>query len=49
MHNFIILINFSFLGKVEIITGVGKAMSPKLTKWGNPNRPISGSGNETTH
>ena len=31
-------------GKVEIITGVGKAMSIKLTKWGNPNRPIISSG-----
>ncbi|XP_068916226.1 follistatin-related protein 5-like isoform X2 [Tenebrio molitor] len=31
-------------GKVEIITGVGKAVSMKLTKWNNPNRPISGSG-----
>ncbi|XP_012285083.1 follistatin-related protein 5, partial [Orussus abietinus] len=31
-------------GKVEMITGVGKAMSPSLTKWGNPNRPIVQSG-----
>ncbi|XP_063920258.1 follistatin-related protein 5-like [Zophobas morio] len=31
-------------GKVEIITGVGKAVPMKLTKWNNPNRPISGSG-----
>ncbi|GJQ68334.1 hypothetical protein Trydic_g16928 [Trypoxylus dichotomus] len=31
-------------GKVEMITGVGKPVSTKLTKWGNPNRPISGSG-----
>ncbi|XP_065160651.1 follistatin-related protein 5-like [Atheta coriaria] len=31
-------------GKVEIITGVGRAMNIKLAKWGNPNRPISGSG-----
>ncbi|KAI4470268.1 follistatin-related [Holotrichia oblita] len=30
--------------KVEMITGVGKPVSTKLTKWGNPNRPISGSG-----
>lgn len=31
-------------GKVEMITGVGKATSPHLTKWGNPNRPIIQSG-----
>ncbi|XP_018322543.1 follistatin-related protein 5 [Agrilus planipennis] len=31
-------------GKVEIITGVGKARSSKLSKWGNPNRPIESSG-----
>ncbi|CAH1955941.1 unnamed protein product, partial [Acanthoscelides obtectus] len=31
-------------GKVEIITGVGKAIPVQLTKWNNPNRPISGSG-----
>lgn len=31
-------------GKVEIITGVGKAVPVKLTQWNNPNRPISGSG-----
>ncbi|XP_049818576.1 follistatin-related protein 5-like [Aethina tumida] len=31
-------------GKVEIITGVGKAIPMQLTKWNNPNRPISGSG-----
>ncbi|OAD59512.1 Follistatin-related protein 5 [Eufriesea mexicana] len=31
-------------GKVEMITGVGKATSPNLTKWGNPNRPIVQSG-----
>ncbi|XP_043473135.1 follistatin-related protein 5-like isoform X1 [Leptopilina heterotoma] len=31
-------------GKVEMITGVGKAMSPSLAKWGNPNRPIVQSG-----
>lgn len=34
----------AFSGKVEIITGVGKAMPAKLAKWNNPNRPISGSG-----
>ncbi|XP_017770314.1 PREDICTED: follistatin-related protein 5-like, partial [Nicrophorus vespilloides] len=31
-------------GKVEIITGVGRAMAPEMAKWGNPNRPIGGSG-----
>lgn len=31
-------------GKVEIITGVGKAMPVKMIRWNNPNRPISGSG-----
>ncbi|XP_043287172.1 follistatin-related protein 5-like isoform X3 [Venturia canescens] len=31
-------------GKVEMITGVGKAMPMNLTKWGNPNRPIVQSG-----
>nr|XP_034186880.1 follistatin-related protein 5-like isoform X2 [Osmia lignaria] len=31
-------------GKVEMITGVGKATPPNLTKWGNPNRPIVQSG-----
>ncbi|KAG5307848.1 FSTL5 protein, partial [Pseudoatta argentina] len=31
-------------GKVEMITGVGKATPPHLTKWGNPNRPIIQSG-----
>lgn len=33
-----------FAGKVEIITGVGKAVPLKLSKWDNPNRPISDSG-----
>ncbi|XP_015522448.1 follistatin-related protein 5 isoform X1 [Neodiprion lecontei] len=31
-------------GKVEMITGVGKAMPTILAKWGNPNRPIVDSG-----
>ncbi|KAF5303953.1 hypothetical protein FQA39_LY01738 [Lamprigera yunnana] len=31
-------------GKVEIITGVGKAIAPSLVKWGNPTRTIEGSG-----
>lgn len=31
-------------GKVEMITGVGKAMLQSLTQWGNPNRPIAASG-----
>ncbi|XP_015590184.1 follistatin-related protein 5 isoform X2 [Cephus cinctus] len=31
-------------GKVEMITGVGKAMPTNMTKWGNPNRPIVESG-----
>lgn len=31
-------------GKVEMITGVGKAMAQSLTQWGNPNRPIAASG-----
>ncbi|XP_075233144.1 follistatin-related protein 5-like isoform X3 [Lycorma delicatula] len=31
-------------GKVEMITGVGKAMHPSLAQWGNPNRPIAASG-----
>ncbi|XP_050437468.1 follistatin-related protein 5-like [Adelges cooleyi] len=31
-------------GKVEMITGVGKAMKPLLAEWGNPNRPIAASG-----
>lgn len=32
------------LGKVEMITGVGKAMHPSLSQWNNPNRPIAASG-----
>ncbi|XP_031783658.1 follistatin-related protein 5 isoform X2 [Nasonia vitripennis] len=31
-------------GKVEMITGVGKAMPASSAKWGNPNRPIAQSG-----
>ncbi|XP_023245992.1 follistatin-related protein 5-like isoform X2 [Copidosoma floridanum] len=31
-------------GKVEMITGVGKAMPVSYAKWGNPNRPIVQSG-----
>nr|XP_018913078.1 PREDICTED: follistatin-related protein 5-like isoform X1 [Bemisia tabaci] len=31
-------------GKVEMITGVGRAMKPALAQWGNPNRPIAASG-----
>uniref|UniRef100_T1IVU0 Follistatin-related protein 5 n=1 Tax=Strigamia maritima TaxID=126957 RepID=T1IVU0_STRMM len=31
-------------GKVEMITGVGKALPPPLTHWHNVNRPISSSG-----
>ncbi|KAF6205139.1 hypothetical protein GE061_019306 [Apolygus lucorum] len=31
-------------GKVEMITGVGKAMEPSLAQWGNPNRVIEASG-----
>lgn len=31
-------------GKVEMITGVGKAMHPALAQWSNPNRPIAASG-----
>ncbi|XP_073991305.1 follistatin-related protein 5-like isoform X2 [Rhodnius prolixus] len=31
-------------GKVEMITGVGKAMEPSLAQWGNPNRAIEASG-----
>ncbi|XP_050531611.1 follistatin-related protein 5-like [Daktulosphaira vitifoliae] len=31
-------------GKVEMITGVGKAMKQSLAQWGNPNRPIAASG-----
>ncbi|XP_014287301.1 follistatin-related protein 5 isoform X2 [Halyomorpha halys] len=31
-------------GKVEMITGVGKAMEPLLSQWGNPNRVIEASG-----
>ncbi|XP_057664949.1 follistatin-related protein 5-like [Diorhabda carinulata] len=31
-------------GKVEMITGVGRAVPLHLIKWSNPNRPISGSG-----
>ncbi|KAK8750543.1 hypothetical protein OTU49_014896 [Cherax quadricarinatus] len=31
-------------GKVEMITGVGKAMLPGLTEWSNTNRPIVSSG-----
>ncbi|XP_046405288.1 follistatin-related protein 5-like isoform X4 [Ischnura elegans] len=31
-------------GKVEMITGVGKAMQPSLAQWDNPNRPIAASG-----
>lgn len=33
-----------WLGKVEMITGVGKAMDPSLSQWGNSNRPIVASG-----
>lgn len=39
---------FFYLGKVEMITGVGKAMSPDLAKWDNPNRPITASGKKKT-
>ncbi|KAG8235846.1 hypothetical protein J437_LFUL015639 [Ladona fulva] len=31
-------------GKVEMITGVGRAMQPSLAQWDNPNRPIAASG-----
>ncbi|XP_071439347.1 follistatin-related protein 5-like isoform X2 [Hetaerina americana] len=31
-------------GKVEMITGVGKAMQASLAQWDNPNRPIAASG-----
>ncbi|XP_066994850.2 follistatin-related protein 5 [Anabrus simplex] len=31
-------------GKVEMITGVGKAMHPLLAQWDAPNRPIAASG-----
>ncbi|KAK7788916.1 hypothetical protein R5R35_007352 [Gryllus longicercus] len=31
-------------GKVEMITGVGKAMHPSLAQWDAPNRPIAASG-----
>ncbi|XP_026684231.1 follistatin-related protein 5-like [Diaphorina citri] len=31
-------------GKVEMMTGVGKAMQPSLAQWENPNRPIAASG-----
>lgn len=31
-------------GKVEMITGVGKAMNPSLAQWDSPNRPIVASG-----
>lgn len=31
-------------GKVEMITGVGRAMLPALAQWDNPNRPIAASG-----
>lgn len=31
-------------GKVEMITGVGKAMEPTLAQWSNPNRVIEASG-----
>lgn len=31
-------------GKVEMITGVGKAMHPTLAQWDMPNRPIAASG-----
>ncbi|KAF7990989.1 hypothetical protein HCN44_000794 [Aphidius gifuensis] len=39
----ILFLNLS-TGKVEMITGVGKAMPVNLTKWKNPNRPIVQSG-----
>lgn len=39
-----IYVSIVVAGKVEMITGVGKAMSMSLTKWGNPNRPIVQSG-----
>jgi hypothetical protein len=32
------------VGKVEMITGVGKAMHPTLAQWDAPNRPIAASG-----
>ncbi|XP_049830071.1 follistatin-related protein 5-like isoform X2 [Schistocerca gregaria] len=31
-------------GKVEMITGVGRAMPARLSQWGAPNRPIAASG-----
>lgn len=41
----LILMNFcAFPGKVEMITGVGHAMSPSLAQWSAPNRPIVASG-----
>ncbi|KAJ8674779.1 hypothetical protein QAD02_010565, partial [Eretmocerus hayati] len=39
----ILFVNLSS-GKVEMITGVGKAMPAKLAKWSAPNRPIASSG-----
>lgn len=31
-------------GKVEMITGVGRSMDPRVAEWGNSNRPISSAG-----
>ncbi|XP_058798656.1 follistatin-related protein 5-like isoform X1 [Phymastichus coffea] len=39
----ILFLNLSS-GKVEMITGVGKAMPLSVAKWGKPNRPIVQSG-----
>lgn len=39
----ILFLNLS-TGKVEMITGVGKAMQPSMAQWGAPNRPIAASG-----
>lgn len=35
---------FTLLGKVDIITGVGKPLESHLVEWGAPNRPVSSSG-----
>lgn len=35
---------YNFPGKVEMITGVGRAMEAHLAQWDSPNRPIVSSG-----
>lgn len=39
----ILLVNLQD-GKVEMITGIGRAIDPRGAQWGNANRPITSAG-----